>query len=385
MKNKIFFREGKKGGEFRAFKAKMLVRTIWLMLFAVFFIYWLYAFVLAGNFANWTVAAFQRLFGLDDIAALTLYQQTFRNHSGFIILLAVMLVFFVIFRIYLNWFTKYFREIDRGMDALAAGEGSDVSLSPELIPLERKMNAVKRALEKQKRDMLAEEQKKNDLVMYLAHDLKTPLASVTGYLNLLHDEKEISEELREKYLAVSLEKARRLEDLIFEFFEIAKFSLSHIELSYGRVSLFRLLEMVRYEFKPMLEERRLGCVLNVKEDVMLCCDADKIQRVFDNLLKNAVAYSYAGTDIDILVKKREGSVWIRFRNHGDTIPPEKLERIFERFYRPDFARSTRSGGAGLGLAIARQIVELHRGTITARSADGVIIFEILLPLDGPGE
>ena len=213
----------------------------------------------------------------------------------------------------------------------------------------------------------------------LAHDLKTPLASVIGYLNLLHDERQISEELREKYLSISLNKAERLEDLINEFFEIARFNLSTITLQYSRINLTRLLEQLIYEFKPMLQEKNLSCQLSIAEDVMLRCDADKIQRVFDNLFRNAIIYSFENTAIDIVATEQADKLRISFINHGDTIPEEKLDRIFEQFYRLDTARSTKSGGAGLGLAIAKQIVELHGGTITAKSEQERDEFEVILP------
>ena len=220
--------------------------------------------------------------------------------------------------------------------------------------------------------------RKNDLIMYLAHDLKTPLASVIGYLNLLRDERQISEELREKYLSISLEKAERLEDLINEFFEIARFNLSTVTVEYSKINLTRLLEQLTYEFKPMLKDKNLDCRLDIAENVMLRCDADKIQRVFDNLLRNAVIYSYENTEIEITAREREDDITVTFANSGDTIPQEKLDRIFEQFYRLDAARST-SGGAGLGLAIARQLVELHGGRITAKSEHDRIEFEVTLP------
>lgn len=113
---------------------------------------------------------------------------------------------------------------------------------------------------------------------------------------------------------------------------------------------------------------------------MLRCDADKIQRVFDNLLKNAVIYSYEGTEINIAVTRQGENAQITFTNHGDTIPEEKLERIFEQFYRLDASRSTSSGGAGLGLAIAKQIVELHKGTVMAVSENETAIFTVILPV-----
>lgn len=215
--------------------------------------------------------------------------------------------------------------------------------------------------------------------MYLAHDLKTPLSSVIGYLTLLYDEGEISPELREKYLSIALDKAERLEDLINEFFEITRFNLSEITLQYGRIDLTRLLEQLVFEFKPMLREKKLTCDLQAPEDLALRCDGDKLQRVFDNLLRNAVLYSYPDTNITITAAREGSRIMIRFRNRGDTIPEEKLSRIFEQFYRLDAARSS-GGGAGLGLAIAEQIVELHGGTITAQSAEELIEFTVILPL-----
>ena len=376
MKNRVFW----KPDDFRQFKAKIFFCTIWMVTIAAGCIYLLYSLFLKGRFADLIVSVNQKLFGLDYDAARTLYQWTFRNHIELVFVVGMVLVFFITFRIYLNWFAKYFMEINNGIDDIGRESIGEVSLPPELSVTEKKINTVKHTLEKQKLDMKLAEQRKNDMVMYLAHDLKTPLASVIGYLNLLCDEGQISEELRQKYLSVSLEKAERLEDLINEFFEIAKFNLSNITLQYSRISLVRLLEMLLYEFQPMLHEKNLECNLMVPEDIMIRCDADKIQRVFDNILKNAVIYSFEGTDIDIAVVGQGEDVEITFTNHGDTIPEEKLERVFEQFYRLDASRSTSSGGAGLGLAIAKQIIELHHGAIMARSENEIIEFKVILPV-----
>ena len=376
MKNRVFW----KPDDFRQFKAKIFFCTIWMVTIAAGCIYLLYSLFLKGRFADLIVSVNQKLFGLDYDAERTLYQWTFRNHIELVFVVGMALVFFITFRIYLNWFAKYFMEINNGIDDIVRESIREVSLPPELSATEKKINTVKHTLEKQKLDMKLAEQRKNDMVMYLAHDLKTPLASVIGYLNLLCDEGQISEELRQKYLSVSLDKAERLEDLINEFFEIAKFNLSNITLQYSRISLVRLLEMLLYEFQPMLHEKNLECNLMVPEDIMIRCDADKIQRVFDNILKNAVIYSFEGTDIDIAVVGQGENVEITFTNHGDTIPEEKLERIFEQFYRLDASRSTGSGGAGLGLAIAKQIIELHNGAIIARSENEMIEFKVILPV-----
>ncbi len=365
--------------DFYQFRTRIFVRIAAMMFGAVTGIYLLYVYVLRGNFANRVVDFLHKQFHMDYVSANKVYRYLIRNHIELVFAVSIVALFLVIFRIYLNRFTKYFLEINSGMDVLLQEHAEDVSLSGELSAIEKKMNQVKNTLEKRKLDMQMAEQRKRDLVMYLAHDLKTPLASVIGYLNLLRDEGEISEELREKYLSVSLDKAERLEVLINEFFEIARFNFADLVLQYGRINLTRLLEQLVYEFRPMLQEKNLQCRLEVPPDIMLKCDADKIQRVFDNILRNAVLYSYEETSIEIIAQEQDENVVVRFINRGDTIPAEKLARIFEQFYRLDAARSTATGGAGLGLAIAKEIVEAHGGTITAESGNEESVFTVMIP------
>lgn len=369
----------KMGNEFKNLQTKLFVRTVVIMLVAVVAVYALYTFVLHGNFANFVVG-FINFFINDYLQALHIYQAVFRNYMDLYILLAIAIVFLIVLKIYLRGFTKYFNEINKGIDTLIDENSGDVVLSSELVATEKKMNHIKHTIQQQKLAAELAEQRKNDLVVYLAHDLKTPLTSVIGYLTLLRDENQISEELREKYLSISLEKAERLEDLINEFFEITRFNLSSITLEYSRINLTRMLEQLVYEFKPMLLEKNLKCELDIPPNIMIKIDANKMQRVFDNLLRNAVNYSFDNGTIYIAVKQDENNLNIKFTNCGNTIPKEKLERIFEQFYRLDTARSSRSGGAGLGLAIAKEIVELHNGTITAESKDETIEFEVILPL-----
>lgn len=298
----------------------------------------------------------------------------------------------------------YLDEIVAASESLALRSEDPVKLSPPLYNVQNELNLVRERAVSDARAAKLAEQRKNDLVMYLAHDLKTPLSSVIGYLTLLKEEEHIPDELRKRYLSIAFDKAERLEDLINEFFEITRFNLSNITLEYGRINLTRMLEQIVYEFKPMFAEKNLECSLCAPADIMLLCDADKLSRVFDNLLRNAVNYSYENTVVQVTAQVTslgtaqvtslgtaqvtaadgaEGScdkVVIRFQNQGNTIPKEKLERVFEQFYRLDSSRSTKSGGAGLGLAIAKQIVELHHGEITAYSEEGTTCFEVSLPL-----
>lgn len=224
------------------------------------------------------------------------------------------------------------------------------------------------------------EQRKNDLVVYLAHDLKTPITSIIGYLTLLRDEKELSTELHDRYVETVLGNSERLDDLINEFFEITRFNLSHITLEYSKIDLTRLLEQLVFEFKPLLAEKGLSCSLEIPSKIELQCDADKIERVFDNLLRNAINYSHAGTKIHIAAQVTE-NITLTFANHGNTIPKEKLNRIFDQFYRLDSSRSSKTGGSGLGLAIAKQIVELHHGMLSAESENEEIRFTITIPVN----
>lgn len=312
--------------------------------------------------------------------ALNVYSEYIRDDMSLFFIVLSLILFAIILRFYLNEFSKYFKEINRGIDALIEENTGDIVLSSELTVTEKKINHIKHTLEQRKLATELAEQRKNDLVVYLAHDLKTPLTSVNGYLTLLRDENQISEELREKYLSISLEKAEHLEDLINEFFEITRFNLSNITLEYSRVNLTRMLEQLTYEFKPMLLEKNLKCELEIASDTKIKCDANKMQRVFDNLLRNAVNYSFDDGTIHIVATPNENNLSIKFTNRGNTIPQVKLERIFEQFYRLDTARSSRNGGAGLGLAIAKEIVELHKGTITAKSQNEVIEFEVIIPI-----
>ena len=226
-----------------------------------------------------------------------------------------------------------------------------------------------------------EEKRKDDMIVYLAHDLKTPLTSVIGYLSLLRDEPSFSPETRARYTGIALDKALRLEELINEFFDITRFSLSTATLVLEPADLTRMLEQVAFEFQPLLQDKQLTLTSSLQPGVKLLCDRDKLERVFDNLLKNAINYSYCKSEILLSMEAHQDKAVIRVKNHGASISPEKLEHIFEQFFRTDSSRSSATGGAGLGLAIAREIVQLHGGTICAESEKETILFTVVLPLN----
>lgn len=281
--------------------------------------------------------------------------------------------------LFLRWSQQDLSKVIAMADSLADPSKGEIELPPALAEAEARLNLARQKALTNAAAAREAEQRKNDLIMYLAHDLKTPLTSVIGYLTMLQDEPQISPELRARYTGIALHKAQRLEDLINEFFEITRFNLSHLELDKQPVDLKRLLEQVASEFEPVFQEKGLRCTLDLPAELRCEGDPDKLARVFDNLLRNAEHYSFPDTCVQVQAEQGEDEVTLRFTNAGRTIPPEKLDRLFEQFFRLDSSRGTSSGGAGLGLAIARQIVQAHGGTIRADSADNTVTFTVTLP------
>ena len=248
---------------------------------------------------------------------------------------------------------------------------------------------AKRAAAERERQLADESARRSDLVTYLAHDLKTPLTSVIGYLSLLDEVPDMPEAQRTRYTGVALDKACRLERLVNEFFDITRYSLTNIELELAPVDLAGLLVQLADEFYPALAAHGnvaqvtvAGTARTVEEPgepLMVTADAARLARVFGNLLRNAIAYSDEGTPIELAAVEEEGRVVVTVSDVGATIPSHKLRAIFDRFFRLDESRGSATGGAGLGLAIAREIVELHGGAISAASENGRTTFSVELP------
>ena len=205
--------------------------------------------------------------------------------------------------------------------------------------------------------------------MYLAHDIRTPLTSVIGYLNLLEEKPDMPIAQRTQNIHITLDKAYRLEEMINEFFEITRFNSKQIHL----------LIPLSDELLPVFALRGNTVVLDIDENLTIYADPEKLARVFSNIFRNAAAYSFPQTAIIVSAQETDEQLTLAFQNEGNTIPAEKLSSLFDKFYRLDKARTSDTGGTGLGLAIAKEIILLHGGSISAESADNTITFTIQLP------
>lgn len=359
-------------------KTKIYLRFLLIAVGSVFITTLLYNLLWYNRAGNLITGILINLFGWSADSAYWFYHDVFRANADLIWFATICLASLACFLLFCRWFMRFFKAIDQGIDALLQ-ENAVISLPPELLPLERKLNLVKQTLLQRTLASHEAEQRKNDLVMYLAHDLKTPLTSIIGYLSLLTEAPDMPLEQRAKYMNITLAKARRLEQLIDEFFEITRYNLQEQELSRETINLHYLLVQLTDEFYPLLQGHGNTITLETPEDLQIYADPDKMARIFNNILKNAIAYSYPNTPICIKAATTDDGLEISFLNQGQTIRPQKLKSIFEKFFRLDSARATNTGGAGLGLAIAQEIAHLHGGEITASSADELTCFCVHLP------
>ena len=366
--------------DYSAFQATLIRRVGGSVALSITIVMAMYLLFWKRRMGNWIVWFLQNILQMDFYDAYNFYGDYFRGNKDRFFIAAITIVFAVLLWRVFRGMTRYFEEINQGIEALLADDENQIQLSPEMLPFERKLNTVKRTLAERKAETALAEQRKDELVMYLAHDIRTPLTSVIGYLNLLEGEPDMPGEQRAKRVHIALEKAYRLETMINEFFEITRYNSQQITLSKETIDLYYMLVQLSDELSPVFAPRGNTVALHLAEDLTVEADPEKLARVFSNILKNAASYSYPHTEITISAVKSEHEVIIQFQNSGEDIPGEALASLFDKFYRADKSRSSDTGGTGLGLAIAKEIVILHGGTISVSSKNHVVTFTISLPL-----
>ncbi|MEK3808463.1 ATP-binding protein [Metabacillus sp. SLBN-84] len=279
----------------------------------------------------------------------------------------------------------FLNEISDGVQSIAGGNLShviEVKGRDELARLGENINQMSKELEARFLRERELEKNKNELITNISHDLRTPLTSIIGYLDLLENRGNLTEQQAAEYLAILRFKSQRLKHLLDELFTYNKLTSPDIQVKKYEVNLAGIIRQLAGEYIPILEDRSLKMEVDIpEEEVTAPVDVEQIIRVFENLLSNAVNYSLKPSVIQLSLKTRGHQAVFTLANRVNSKPEGSLDTLFERFYRGDQSRKE-DGGTGLGLAIARRIAELHGGHLEADYEEGWLIFTLSLPLTG---
>ena len=321
--------------------------------------------------------------GMENSLALLFYRP-----GTMIVLLYVLLgigVFSVSFLLLQSRSMRYISRISSAMREIAEGDLNitlDVEGDDEFADMAENLNNMVEELRQLMDRERESERTKNELITNVAHDLRTPLTSIIGYLELLSGPVKLNEEMQKKYLDITYKKSKRLQKLIEDLFGFTKLNYGKISMKVSKVDIVKLLSQMLEEFYPNFMEKNLAYELqsNVTAKV-ITADGNLLARLFDNLINNAIKYGSEGKKIIVKVDATDTVVTVSVTNFGYVIPKEELPLLFEKFYRVEQSRSFNTGGTGLGLAIAKNIVDMHGGTIGVTSDLNGTVFTVKLKVD----
>ena len=321
--------------------------------------------------------------GMENSLVLLFYRP-----GTMIVLLYVLLgigVFSVSFLLLQSRSMCYISRISSAMREIAEGDLNitlDVEGDDEFADMAENLNNMVEELRQLMDKERESERTKNELITNVAHDLRTPLTSIIGYLELLSGPVKLNEEMQKKYLDITYKKSKRLQKLIEDLFGFTKLNYGKISMKVSKVDIVKLLSQMLEEFYPNFMEKNLAYELqsNVTAKV-ITADGNLLARLFDNLINNAIKYGSEGKKIIVKVDATDTVVTVSVTNFGYVIPKEELPLLFEKFYRVEQSRSVNTGGTGLGLAIAKNIVDMHGGTIGVTSDLNGTVFTVKLKVD----
>lgn len=315
------------------------------------------------------------------------------NEMRYALCYAISFIVFVeIFFKLIDFTIEYIRKLRRSIQQVTSGNYGvqcEVEYDDELGSLAANINVLSKTLlakekeseklkEKERAALDIErnaERQKNELITNVAHDLRTPLTTIVGYLELIKDDTALSKEDVHKYSGIAYEKSIRLQEMMDDLFEFTKLDNADIKLNKSMINLSGLIMQMTDEFYPSFKECNITPIVNLpEENIYVQGDGQLLARVFDNLISNALKYGYHNTDLKIEVSGDEKYATVKVINHGDTIAPEDIPLLFNKFYRTDSSRNSKTGGTGLGLAITKNIVDLHHGDISVTSDDQITTF-----------
>jgi len=305
----------------------------------------------------------------------------FQHFIPFVILFFIIFSFLLIvfFLLLVRNKILYIEEITKTLDKISEGNLAidiPVRTTDELGKMAKTVNnmacKLKLSIEEERRL----EKTKNDLITNMSHDLRTPLTSTLGYLELITQMDYKDEEKLRQYSNIAYQQCKDLKNLIDGLFEYSKLSNSELKINKTSISLGEFLEQVVLTFMPALSEAEMEYRLFfINEKIIIEADTVLLARVFDNLISNAIKYGREGKFLDIRLDKENDEAVVQIINYGNSISDTDLPYVFEKFYRADKARSGHNEGSGLGLAIVKSIMEMHKGTIGTSRSDNKTVFE----------
>lgn len=315
------------------------------------------------------------------------------NEMRYALCYAISFIVFVeIFFKLIDFTIEYIRKLRRSIQQVTSGNYGvqcEVEYDDELGSLAANINVLSKTLlakekeseklkEKERAALDIErnaERQKNELITNVAHDLRTPLTTIVGYLELIKDDTALSKEDVHKYSGIAYEKSIRLQEMMDDLFEFTKLDNADIKLNKSMINLSGLIMQMTDEFYPSFKDCNITPIVDLpEENIHVQGDGQLLARVFDNLISNALKYGYHNTDLKIEVSGDEKYATVKVINHGDTIASEDIPLLFNKFYRTDSSRNSKTGGTGLGLAITKNIVDLHHGDISVTSDDQITTF-----------
>lgn len=301
------------------------------------------------------------------------------------ILIIFSLLIFTAFFLLISYDTiLYLKEIIIGIERMKNGDMSvelQVEGEDELAIIANSINEMRLRIAGEAMTKRIAEQTKDDLITNVAHDLRTPLTSIIGYLDLVKREDILTPEQKSKYIGIVYDKAKSLENLIEDLFDYTRYEKDKFKMDCSEFDLNQFMIQIVDEFYPSFTEKGLVCVQDFwPHELNVCCDGELLARAIGNLVNNAIKYGADGKQIEIYTKKKGNKALIQVVNYGRIIPKEDLEKVFDKFFRVESSRSLKTGGTGLGLAIAKNIIELHKGSIQADSGPSGTVFQVELPL-----
>lgn len=289
----------------------------------------------------------------------------------------------IIFYMITKPYVRHFRTISQGIHHLANSDFSrkvELNTNDELQLIAQDINRAAEKLQEAIRRGDMAERSKDQLVMNLAHDLRTPLTSVIGYLDYILQHDELDQERSKHFMTIAYTKSKRLESLIEQLFEITRMNYGHLSLNIQEIDLAELLSQLVEELYPLFEKYNLTTRLDMPARLPVEADGELLARVFENLLSNAARYGRDGQYVDLVAEVKEQEIAVQVINYGAMIDERELQHIFDIFYQGDQARLQHNESTGLGLFIAKNIVEQHKGHIAVSSDVTKTSFTVTIPL-----